>query len=52
LGKFAPMPVPEVPAGDPVFAWMSVSSTGDTYGLQIHLDLAGIAEIVKAMNPR
>jgi hypothetical protein len=52
LGKFAPMPVPEVPAGDPVFAWMSVSSTGDSYGLQIHLDLAGIAEIVKAMNPR
>lgn len=52
LTETMPVPMPEVPAGDPVFAWMSMSATADGYGLQAHVDLTGLAGIVKAMNPR
>jgi hypothetical protein len=52
MKNIAPMPIPEVPAGDPIIVWMSVAVTKHGYRLQSHVDLAGIAELVKAMTRR
>ena len=52
IRKVAPVPIPEVPAGDPVIMWMSAAATKRGYELQAHIDLVGIAGIVKAMKPR
>ena len=41
--------VPEIPAGGPIPIWFSIAVDGPRYELQAHADLAGIAEVVRAM---
>ena len=52
ISKVAPMPIPVVPAGDPVIVWMSAAATKRGYEFQAHIDLAGIAQLVQAMKQR
>ena len=50
--SITPMSIPAAPAGKPVIVWMSMAATDSGYGFQAHIDLAGIAELMKAMTPR
>ncbi len=47
--KFMPEMKKSVPAGGPVELLLSGSSEGRTYRLAVHLDVGGVAQVIKAM---
>jgi len=42
-------PIPPVPAGDAIAIWMAFGERDGRYIGQLHVDLAGIAALVKSM---